>query len=280
MPIIDSIDGENRRIFLSADTVGTSINPIDIYKEMRTLRRTDEDLRKFRLYMSASGNVPKGSGKFTERLVTLLQGTRIVPFNTDHELTITGTIITDDGQEGIAAFDRSTLDLNTSVDINYVPPQVEIIEVVVGGGGVVDLSEVLTAITNLNNFNPASDVVAQVSLVDRTVNLTNGGAGSSPPTPAEIVTALQAVADDFKADLSPISNSINNLNDMDETSIHSALDSYTNKDDFKADVSVFPDADDISDAVWNKLVIDMLVAGSAGERLKKLITLNNFLGFS
>jgi len=224
MPLIANIDGASRRIFLSADTVGIDLNPIDIYKEMRTLRRLDEDLRKWNLFMSASGNVPKGGGKFTERLVTLLNGTRIVPFDTDHELTVVGTVITDDGQEGIAAFDRSSLDINTTVDINYVPPQVEVIEVVVGTGGgtgVVDLSEVLTAINNLNNFNPASDIVAQVSLVDTTTNLTNGGAGSTPPS-----------------------------------------------------------VDDISDAVWNKLLADMSTAGSAGERLTKLLTLNKYLGLS
>lgn len=134
MTVIASIDGASRRIFLHADTVGALVNPMDIYKEMRTLRRTDESLQKWSLFMSASGNVPKGGGKFTERLVTLLNGTRIVPFNTDHALTVTGTIITDNGTEGIAAFDRSPLDITTTVDINYVPPQVEIIQVSSGSG--------------------------------------------------------------------------------------------------------------------------------------------------
>jgi len=66
-------------------------------------------------------------------LVTLLEGTRIVPFDTDQELTITGVIITDDGQEGVAAFDRSNLNANTQVDINYEPKQVEVIVVTTGG---------------------------------------------------------------------------------------------------------------------------------------------------
>lgn len=134
MALIASIDGATRRVFLDATTVGTSIHPIDIYKEMRDLRRTDESLRKWDLFMSASGNISKGGGKFTERLVTLLSGTRIVPFDTSQELTITGTVITDDGQEGIAAFDRSSLNVNTVVDINYVPPQVEIITIAGGSG--------------------------------------------------------------------------------------------------------------------------------------------------
>ena len=52
MPLIASIDGPNRDIYLDASTVGTSINPIDIYKEMRTLRESDENLRKHKLFLS------------------------------------------------------------------------------------------------------------------------------------------------------------------------------------------------------------------------------------
>lgn len=37
-------------------------------------------------------------------------------------------------------------------------------------------------------------------------------------------------------------------------------------------------ANAISDAVWNKLLADMIVADSAGERFKKLITLNQWMG--
>lgn len=134
MPLIASIDGPNRDIYLSVDTVGADVHPIDIYKEMRALRRTDESLRKYDVFMSAFGNVAKGGGKFTERYVRLNQGARIIPYDTSHELTITGTIITDDGQEGVACFDRTPLSPATEVDINYVPPQVEVIQVSSGSG--------------------------------------------------------------------------------------------------------------------------------------------------
>jgi hypothetical protein len=107
---------------------------MDIYKEMRAFRRTDETLRKWNLFMRAEGNISKGGGKFTERYVTLLGGTRLVPFNSSHELTITGTIITDNGLEGVATFNRSGLTSTTVVDINYVPPQVEVIVVTIGSG--------------------------------------------------------------------------------------------------------------------------------------------------
>jgi len=127
MALISSIDPVNRDIFLSIDTVGASINPIDIYKEMRALRKSDENLRPFDVFLSGFGNVAKGGGKFTERYVVQNSGTRIIPYDVSHELTVIGTIITDDGQEGVACFDRSPLSPTTIVDINYVPPQVEVV---------------------------------------------------------------------------------------------------------------------------------------------------------
>ena len=133
MALIDHIDPIKRRIYLSDQTVDTSIHPIDIYKEMRTLRRTDESLRPFDVFLRAYGNIPKGGGKYTERYVVCIEGTRIVPYDTSHVLTITGTIITDDGYEGIYAFDRSKLSAGVTVDINYIPPQVEVIKVATSG---------------------------------------------------------------------------------------------------------------------------------------------------
>lgn len=152
MAIIDNIDGPNRRIYLSADTKNSSVHPIDIYKEMRTFRQTDENLRKYDVFLSAFGNVPKGSGKATERYIRENDGTRIVPYDSDGYLTITGTIITDDGNEGINCFDR--ISLVNQVDINYVPPQVEIIKIIQGSAvteqDIIDISD---AIWNDNLVN-------------------------------------------------------------------------------------------------------------------------------
>jgi hypothetical protein len=153
MPLIASIDGPNRDIYLSADTVGALVNPIDIYQEMRAIRRTDESLRQYDIFMSAFGNVPKGGGKFTERYVRLNLGARIIPFDISHQLTITGTIITDDGQEGVACFDRTPLSASTVVDINYVPPQVEVIQVSSGSGLDASQDAKLTEVySQLNNI--------------------------------------------------------------------------------------------------------------------------------
>ena len=133
MPLIDNINGVTRQVFLHSDTQNTEIKPIDIYKEMRTLRRTDETLRQYELFMEASGNEPKSTGKFTERIVKLLQGTVIVPYDSTHTLTFTGTMINDAGQEGLDLIDKSPLSSGSNVDVNYFPPQVEVIEVQTGG---------------------------------------------------------------------------------------------------------------------------------------------------
>ena len=127
MAIIESIDGPNRLIYLHADTVNAEVDPMDIYREMRQFRRLNEDLRKYDVFMEASGNISKGGGKSTPKLTTLLDGTRIVPYDANSYLTITGEIITDDAQSGIDCFNRTGL-INR-VDINYIPPQVEIIYV-------------------------------------------------------------------------------------------------------------------------------------------------------
>lgn len=149
MPLIDYIDGANRNIHLHLDSVGVDVEPMEIYKEMRTLRRVNENLRKFDLFLSSHGKDPKGAGKFTERYVKELQGTRIIPYDGSHTLNVTGVIITDDGQEGIACFDKTLLSPTTLVDIDYQPKQVEVIEVATGSALTPEESAMLALIVNI-----------------------------------------------------------------------------------------------------------------------------------
>ena len=154
--MIDHIDAENRLIYLDDSTPNTEINPIDIYREIRQLRRTDETLRPYDMFMTYKGaekKNPDGSNR-TGRYGVLLGGTQIVPYDTSHSLTITGTLITDTGLEGTHCFNRSYLSDGVVVDIDYVPKQVEII-VIHGGSGLSTeehnkLFEVPTATENAN----------------------------------------------------------------------------------------------------------------------------------
>jgi hypothetical protein len=107
---------------------------MDAYKEMRTLRASDETLRPYDIFMIAQGNESTGLTSSTPRRVRMENGTRFVPFDTDQNLVVIGEVITDDGGKGTAAFDRSSLSLSTEVDIDYIPPQVEILSVNTGSG--------------------------------------------------------------------------------------------------------------------------------------------------
>jgi len=132
MPIIDHVDPISRRIYLSATTVGVDLLPIDIFHEMVSLRAATPTLRPYDVFLTAAGHIPKSAGKFTERIVTCMSGTRIVPYDVTQILAVRGTIITDIGTEGSRCFDRTGL--VSKVDIDYQPPQVEIIQVSLGSG--------------------------------------------------------------------------------------------------------------------------------------------------
>ena len=136
MTVIASIDPTTspRRIYLHHDTVGVAFQPMDAYKEMRALRASDESLRPFDVYMTAQGNEPTGPSTATPRRVRM-ENAVFVPANTDHTLTVIGEVITSSGGSGVSAFDRTPLDPSTTVDINYIPPQVEIVYITTGGGG-------------------------------------------------------------------------------------------------------------------------------------------------
>lgn len=128
-PVVDSWDGENRRIYLKQGV--TSFHWIDdIYAEYRNARRLDEDFRKWLPFMEASGNEPKGQGKFTPRLLKLLSGVKVILFDEAGEVTVNGEAITDNANVDATLFDNSTR--TNPVIINYQPSEAEIITVNVG----------------------------------------------------------------------------------------------------------------------------------------------------
>jgi hypothetical protein len=133
IPVIDSVDNVTKRIYLKLGVV--AYHPIDdIYHEIRNLRRIESgDMRNYPPQVVAGGSVSKGGGKFTPRYAVFNDGYKVVPQDADHILSITGEQITDDGQDGTAVIDTSTLSAGTNVLINYTPPEAEIIKVSVGG---------------------------------------------------------------------------------------------------------------------------------------------------
>lgn len=126
VPVIDHIDTGLKRIFLKTGV--REYHPVtDIYDEVRMLRRTIEELRKYKMMVTAEGNKPKGGGKFTARYAIFNNGYRIVPADEDHALYISGEQITDDGQSGPVCIDTSLLSIGTNVTIHYEPPASELV---------------------------------------------------------------------------------------------------------------------------------------------------------
>lgn len=132
MAVIGSVDPVGKRIYLAVGV--RSYHPVDdLYRELRALRRTDETLRPYDMPLVASGNLAKGGGKFTPRLVTFRGGWKVVPEDVSHTLNVTGEQITDQGEAGPAAIDFAPLSAASKVVVQYEPPSAEII---VSGSGV------------------------------------------------------------------------------------------------------------------------------------------------
>jgi hypothetical protein len=132
--IVNRFDVSNKRIYLEGNNIvdgSMSYHPTDdIYPEMRAFRRLDTTLRVLDTFLEAQGNVFKGvddvgAAHYTGRLTIFKHGWRVVPYNTDHTLNVTGEQITDDGQSGAAIMD--TTESTSNVIINYAPPTTEII---------------------------------------------------------------------------------------------------------------------------------------------------------
>lgn len=131
IPVVDTWDGENRRIILKTGV--TSFHWIDdIYLEYRNERRTNESFRKWFPLIAASGNVSKGQGKATPRLLTLLTDdrvitTKVVPFDEATTISVNGEAITDIADTDAELFDMTTI--TNPVIIQYQPPSAEVIVV-------------------------------------------------------------------------------------------------------------------------------------------------------
>jgi hypothetical protein len=133
MPVIDYLEHSTKRIYLAVGV--RTYHPVeDIYQEVRALRRTDEALRWFPVPVTAAGNVPKGSGRFTPRYSVFRNGWRVVPEDVSHVLNVTGEQLTDTGGAGPDCLDLAPLSATSKVIVQYEPPAAEVIEVSTGGG--------------------------------------------------------------------------------------------------------------------------------------------------
>lgn len=134
MSVVASIDYTSRNIYLSAATMNVPFDTMDLYREVRALRRTTESHRRFKPIVIAGGNVEKIAGQtYTPSYVQLLYGARIVPYDASHRITLVRDTFTDDGFAGRDCFDRTSLTPGVEVGIDVQVDKIEIVRVATGG---------------------------------------------------------------------------------------------------------------------------------------------------
>lgn len=132
MPLVSTVDYPNKRIYLSSSTINTSLDTLDVYREVRALRSTTEAHRKYKPIIEAGGRVLKLAGVYTSAYAVLDVGCSIVPYDTPHQLKLVRDTFTKDGRAGRDCFDRTSVAANVDIDVDF--PEIEIREITTGGG--------------------------------------------------------------------------------------------------------------------------------------------------
>ncbi len=125
VPVIDYIDGSARRIYL-LQGVDAFHWIEDVYREYVDRRANDDDFRKWSPLMVAKGNDSKGLGKYTPRYITLLNGCRVIPYDENIAIYVTGEAITDNPDVDPDPFDTSTR--TNPLKLFITPPAAEIVK--------------------------------------------------------------------------------------------------------------------------------------------------------
>ena len=139
MTVVASVDYPNKRVYLHADTVGVELDTLDVYREVRTLRRVTESHRKYDFMVIAGGNLEKIVGvSYTPAYIQLLYGCRLIPYDANQKLKVIRDTFTDDGFAGRDCFDRTGLSSQIDIDIDF--PEIET-RVISTGGSALTLEE-------------------------------------------------------------------------------------------------------------------------------------------
>ncbi|CAB4197587.1 hypothetical protein UFOVP1309_23 [uncultured Caudovirales phage] len=129
MSLVSSVDYANKRIYLSAESAvsGTTLDTLDVYREVLALRKITLAHRHYLPIISASGNEPKITGlSYTAAAAKLLRGCRIIPYNGSHTITLVRDTYTDDGFANAGCFDLSSLSVGVEINIVVDYDKVEI----------------------------------------------------------------------------------------------------------------------------------------------------------
>lgn len=157
MSTVQSVDYAGRRVYLSLSTVGIPLDLLDVYRDVRALRVTNPDHRKFKPMMIAGGNVRKTATTFTQPYVQLLDGCLIVPYPADQRLLVVREVFSDDGRYGVECFDRSTVSATVDIDIDMQinPVEIRLVNIAGGSGLTPTQANQLESIFNNTKLIPA-----------------------------------------------------------------------------------------------------------------------------
>lgn len=144
MPLVASVDYATKRIYLTADAMGLTFDTMDVYREVRALRRVTESHRKHQPMIVGGGNIQKTPTTYTQPYVQLLYGATLVPVDLAGKITLIRETFSDDGRSAAECFDRSVLVSNIDIDVQV--PAVEVRTVTVGGGSTADIANAVLAI--------------------------------------------------------------------------------------------------------------------------------------
>ena len=127
-PVIDYIDPDSRKIYL-LDGVSVYHPLDDIYAEVRYLRRTDETLRKFFMFIQGGGNIPKNvTGTLRTPRYAIFKNCQIV---LSDDTYVAGEQLYADENEDIIGKGPDCIDHELSPEnayVDYEPPGSEVIE--------------------------------------------------------------------------------------------------------------------------------------------------------
>ena len=152
MSTVASVDYATKRIYLSAATVGATLDLTQVYRDTRALRAATPLHQKYKPFLVAGGNLQKTATTFTQPYVQLLYGGYIVPYNAAQILVIVREVFSDDGRSGVACFDRATLTHLVDIDMQVAPVEVRLVNT--GGSTGPTTAEIASAVWALANGSP------------------------------------------------------------------------------------------------------------------------------
>ena len=127
IPVIDYVDPSTRRVYLLAGV--TEYHPLDdIYAEVRNLRRTDEDMRKYFMFIHGGGIIPKNvTGDLRTPRYAILQNCKVV---VSGDTYVTGEQLYADENGDVVGKGPDCVDHDLSPEdayLDYEPPGSEVI---------------------------------------------------------------------------------------------------------------------------------------------------------